>query len=169
MKAEPRPALKNVSVLALAILVPLAGVARGQATGSVLPGPKPADAPSERQAWIGDYRDGVKEHTIFERRQRLWLYEKGKGEWPNPDGARGITAGTPLILRFTTYRAEAPSKCPALTMKGRSVLIPTIRVALRSSAGTATCCAARWNPRALPFTKRSGGISMTKSGSNTRS
>ncbi len=81
VKAEPRP-LKNVSVLALAILVPLAGVARGQATSSILPGPKPADAPKEWKAWIGDYRDGVKEHTIFERGQRLWLYEKGKGEWP---------------------------------------------------------------------------------------
>ena len=60
VKAEPRP-LKNVSVLALAILVPLAGVARGQATSSILPGPKPADAPKEWKAWIGDYRDGVKE------------------------------------------------------------------------------------------------------------
>lgn len=47
----------------------------------LLPGPKPGDVSVKWKAWIGDYGEDNNVHTIFERGQELWLYEKGIGEW----------------------------------------------------------------------------------------
>jgi len=76
------PPLKGIAVLTLVILAALSSTALAQLPNSILPGPKPADVPKEWRVWIGDYGDGLNEHTILEKNHRLWLYEKGVGEWP---------------------------------------------------------------------------------------
>ena len=77
-----RRPLNRFSLLTLAILTTLAGTTRAQSPSSILPGPKPSDAPQEWKSWIGDYfGEGHNINIILERGQKLWLNEKGVGEW----------------------------------------------------------------------------------------
>jgi len=82
--------------------------------------------------------------------------------------ARVTTAAVPPTSRSMILPLASPSKCPAPTTKCLLALSPIIRAALLSNAGTATCSAAPWNPRASPSTNMNGGTSITKTGVNIR-
>ena len=56
-----------------------------------------------------------------------------------------------------------------LSTRSRTAPTPTTPAARRCSAGTGNCCGARWRRRASRSTKRSGGISTTRTGKSTRS
>jgi D-alanyl-D-alanine dipeptidase len=78
--AKSRRSPRNSPVLAAILLLGFACVAFAQSP-ALPPGPKPPNVPANWKAWIGDYGDGDNVHTILERGQKLWLYEKGVGEW----------------------------------------------------------------------------------------
>jgi len=79
----------KILALAVAALSPLTSLAFAQSQNSILPGPKPPDAPANWKKWIGDYGDGDNAHNIFEKGQKLWLYEKGVGQWQLQGKAEG--------------------------------------------------------------------------------
>jgi D-alanyl-D-alanine dipeptidase len=78
---KPRTFLKNYFTATFFVGLFSACVSLAQSSDALLPGPKPADVPQEWKSWIGDYGPDNNVHTIFERGQKLWLYEKGVGEW----------------------------------------------------------------------------------------
>jgi N-acyl-D-amino-acid deacylase len=71
-----------------------------QAPSSLLPGPKPPEVSAEWKAWVADYGSDDQVKTLFERRQRLWLFEKGFGELQLDERSMGK-----FILRRTDNEA----------------------------------------------------------------
>jgi len=71
-----------ICVLVLGVFASFASTGLAQSPNPILPGPKPPDAPQEWKSWIGDYfGEGHNTNIILERGQKLWLSEKGVGEW----------------------------------------------------------------------------------------
>jgi hypothetical protein len=79
--AKPRTILTNHFAAVAFLAFFWASASLAQSSDALLPLPKPADVPKEWKSWIGDYGPDDNVQTIFERGQRLWLYEKGGGEW----------------------------------------------------------------------------------------
>lgn len=94
MRAELRPSLRTVSLLALTVLAPFAGAARGQSPNSILPGPKPADVPSAWKPWIGEYGSQAEALFVFERDGKLWISGKDFGEREFKPWSSGILTAT---------------------------------------------------------------------------
>ena len=83
----------------LTLLALFAGSAFAQSSVSILPGPKPADAPREWKNWIGDY-GGTGDAilcSVFERGGELLLTCAGKGEAKlESNGKKGYSAASPI-------------------------------------------------------------------------
>ena len=78
MRIEPLQSLKTISVLRLAILASLVSVGFAQSPSSILPGPKPPDAPAAWKRFVGTYEysnNGRHKHSviILERNQRPYM------------------------------------------------------------------------------------------------
>jgi D-alanyl-D-alanine dipeptidase len=100
LKAELQPSLRRISRLPLPLLVLFAGSAFAQS--SILPGPKPPDAPREWKNWIGDYggRGDASLCSVFERGGELLLTCAGKGEARlEANGKGGYSVASPIIPR----------------------------------------------------------------------
>jgi D-alanyl-D-alanine dipeptidase len=78
---KPRSSLKDHVIAAVFFGLFFARALFGQSSDALLPGPKPANVQNEWKSWIGDYGPDNNVQTIFERGQKLWLYEKSVGEW----------------------------------------------------------------------------------------
>jgi len=107
VRTEVRPSLKRISVLALVILLAFAGAARAQSQNPILPGPKPADAPSEWKVWIGEY--GSKEVTfaVGESEGRIFIIDRSlhkRWDLSSPPVDRSVeverTASTWVVVSF---------------------------------------------------------------------
>jgi len=85
VRAEPRPLSRTTFLIGLALLVSLAGAALGQTPASILPGPKPPDAPQEWKAWIGDYGPEEVRFTVGESNGRLFIVDKHGKRWEFSD------------------------------------------------------------------------------------
>ncbi len=106
MRAELRPSLEKVSVLALVILVLLTGATPAQLQNCILPGPKPADIPEAWKPWIGEYGPDNFVYMVRESQEHLWISSSRGGEWqflaaPIEKYERAESAdGVPLVAKF---------------------------------------------------------------------
>jgi zinc D-Ala-D-Ala dipeptidase len=86
VRAEPLQSLKTTSVLTLAILASLVSVGFAQSPSSILPGPKPPDAPADWKRFVGIYEYSSygrpkQKVIILERDQRAYMrYASGPDE-----------------------------------------------------------------------------------------
>ena len=83
MRTELRLSLKRISVLPLLIFALLACAVRAQSPATLLPGPKPPDAPSEWKQLVGIYLDEDSKHSfvLLEQDGKLfWRDDKGKNQ-----------------------------------------------------------------------------------------
>ena len=85
VNVELRPSSRTACVVALTVLVPFAGAARTQSTNSIVPGPKPADAPSGWKIWIGEYGSKEVTFTVGESEGHGFIIDIVEGEkWDLP-------------------------------------------------------------------------------------
>jgi D-alanyl-D-alanine dipeptidase len=107
VRTKLRPSPKTPCVLALAIFVLGSVAARPQSQNPILPGPKPADVPSEWKVWIGEY--GSKEVTfaVGESKGRIFIIDRSlhkRWDLPAPpvDSSTEVerTASTSVVVRF---------------------------------------------------------------------
>jgi len=83
VRTELRLSLKRISVLPLLIFALLACAVRAQSPATLLPGPKPPDAPSEWKQLVGIYLDEDSKHSfvLLEQDGKLfWRDDKGKNQ-----------------------------------------------------------------------------------------
>ena len=95
-------------------------------------------------------------------KQRIFVADPSKGSRHN----RGCAVDLTL---YDLQDRQAGRDGRRLRRDSRTAPIPTTPAAPRCSAGTATCCGARWRRRASPSTRRSGGTSTTRTGGSTPS